>query len=298
MTNAQSKARLAHPSARWGSQSELLGRLNPSRRQLVFPILEHPHDYVLLSARELSRRLKRDSATLVRTVRAMGFRSYREFQQYLQELSIAHATPLDFMQRAATSHATSPAYVRESLDRDIKHLQMLRQTLDHDFKRMFALARRVYSARWILILGGDQAAVLAEFLEYALKILGLPAFSAVTSGRVVHNVRNVTGRDIVIAISFGRGLRQTVEGLKQARENGAYCVGISDTPLSPLTRYAQEYFITSIESPSFAGSYVAPMALLNIMLVTCANYRKARTIAQLKKAEAEQRTGFRWCPAE
>ncbi|SRR5712692_798026 len=298
MTKAQSKARPVHQSARWGRQSDLLGRLNPSRQQLVFPILEHPYDYVLLSARELARRLKRDSATLVRTVRAMGFRNYREFQQYLQELSIAHATPLELMQRAVTPNAKFPAYARESLDRDIRHLQMFRQTLDSDFKRVFAVTRKFYSARWILILGGDQAAVLAEFLEYALKIIGLPALSAVTSGRVVHNVRSVIGKDIVIAISFGRGLRQTVEGLKQARENGAYCVGISDTPLSPLTRYAHEYFITSIESPSFAGSYVAPMALLNIMLVTCANYRMARTIAQLKKAEEEQRTGFRWCSAE
>jgi DNA-binding MurR/RpiR family transcriptional regulator len=163
---------------------------------------------------------------------------------------------------------------------------------------VFELVRKFYSARWILILGGDQAAVLAEFLEYALQVIGLPALSALTSGRIVHNVRHVTARDIVIAISYGRGLRQTVEGLEQARENGAYCVAISDTPLSSLMRFAQEYFITPVENPSFAGSYVAPMALFNIILVTCANYRKARTIAQLKKAEEEQRTGFRWYSAK
>jgi len=36
------------------------------------------------------------------------------------------------------------------------------------------------------------------------------------------------------------------------------------------------------------------MALLNVILVACANYQRAHTISLLKEAEKEQRTGFRW----
>src|SRR5437588_6787013 len=58
-----------------------------------------------------------------------------------------------------------------------------------------------------------------------------------------------------------RSLRQTVEGAEQARANGAHCVGIADTYLSPLARECHEVFLASIESTSFGASYVAPIAL-------------------------------------
>jgi len=87
---------------------------------------------------------------------------------------------------------------------------------------------------------------------------------------------------------------RTVEGARQARANGAYCVGLTDTHLSPLARVAQEYFVTPVESTLYGVSYVAPMAFLNMLLVACATTRKARTMRLLKAADAEQRTGFRW----
>jgi len=98
----------------------------------------------------------------------------------------------------------------------------------------------------------------------------------------------------VFAISFRRGLRQTVEGLQQAKERGAYCVGITDTFLSPVARSADESILASVETPSFGASYVAPIALLNVILVACANYRRARTLKLLQEVDKEQRLGFRW----
>jgi hypothetical protein len=36
------------------------------------------------------------------------------------------------------------------------------------------------------------------------------------------------------------------------------------------------------------------MALLNVILVACANYRRARTLSLMREADKEQRLGFRW----
>jgi DNA-binding MurR/RpiR family transcriptional regulator len=88
-----------------------------------------------------------------------------------------------------------------------------------------------------------------------------------------------------------------VEGAQQARARGAYCVGIADTFLSPLARECNELFVASIESTSFAASYAAPIALLNAVLVTCAQYRRTQTLVIVKELAEEQRKGFRWYPA-
>jgi len=148
-----------------------------------------------------------------------------------------------------------------------------------------------------VILASDLAGVLAEYLEYQISLLGLPIFSAQSSGRITHLARSVNKQDLVIALTFRRGLRQTVEGAQQARSHGAYCVGIADTYLSPLAQECNELFIASTESTSFAASYVAPIALIDAILAACAQYRRPHTLALLKEIAEEQRKGFRWYSA-
>ena len=270
---------------------ERIDQLSAKRQEIIRPILEHPREYVLLSVRAMAKRLRTDPATVVRIVRGLGFSSYREFQHHMHELSLAFATSLDTMQPVSRD-SNMPAYVRDSLSQDVKNLQGLKNSLDA--QRLAAVAKRFYEARRIVLLASDLAATLAEYLEYQLSLLGLPIFSATSAGRITHLIRAVTKQDLVIAITFRRGLRHTVDGAQHAHANGAYCIGISDTYLSPLARECDELFVASIESTSFGASYVAPLSLLNAILAACAQYRRPQTLALLKEIAEEQRKGFRW----
>src|SRR6266511_3951790 len=211
--------------------TELLRALNPRRRELIRPVLERPRDYVLLSVRKLAEALGADAMAVLRAIRGMGFDGYANFRQHLHELALVHSL---------------------------------------DLRRIEIVAGRLYDARRIVLLGGDLAAGLVVFLQYNLGVIDLPATACTRPGEVVHAVRGLTSSDVVIAVTFRRGLRQTVDGLRRARRKGAYCVGLTDTHLSPLARFAHEYFVTSVESTLYGVSYVAPMAWLNTLLVACA----------------------------
>jgi len=270
---------------------ERLDRLTTKRQEIIRPILEHPREYVLLSVRAIAKRLQTDPATIVRIVRGLGFGSYREFQHHLHERSIAFATALDTMQSRGRD-GSMPAYVRDSLEQDLKNLQGLKNSLD--VPRITSLVKRFYKARRIVLLSGDLSADLATYMEYQMSSLGLPIFSGTSAGRILHLARFVNKQDLVMAISFRRGLRQTVEGARLARQRGAYCVGIADTYLSPLARECNEVFLASIESSSFGASFVAPIALVNAILAACGQYRRPETLAIAKEIAEEQRKGFRW----
>jgi DNA-binding MurR/RpiR family transcriptional regulator len=270
---------------------ERIDHLSAKRQEIIRPILEHPKEYVLLSVRSMAKRLRTDPATIVRIVRGLGFANYRAFQHHLHELSLAFASPLDTLQAAGRDYSM-PAFVRDSLAQDLKNLQGLKNSLDA--QRLGSLAKRLYNARRIVVLAGDLAAVLAEYLEYQISILGLPIFAATSAGAINHLARVVNKRDLVIAISFRRGLRQTVEGAQQALDHGAYCVGIADTYLSPLARVCNEVFLVSVESTSFGASYAAPVSLLDAVIAACGQYRRPLTLAVAKEIAEEQRKGFRW----
>jgi DNA-binding MurR/RpiR family transcriptional regulator len=222
----------------------------------------------------------------------MGFGGYEEFREYLHELAMAHATMLELMESTRRGRSGYISHLQTTCDQDITNLKQLRQVTD--FKGLRTIARRLHSARKIAIIGSDGATALVFFLGYTLQILGLAATTATTAGQVINNLRTFGPKDVVVGISFGRGLRLTVEGLKQAQEKGTYCVGITDTHFSPVAQHSDYGFLASTESPSYAGSYVAPMAILNLIVVACADYKRARTLAFLKDSDKEHRTGYRW----
>src|SRR5262250_3625851 len=105
---------------------ERLGRLTAKRQEIVRPILEHPRGFVLLSVRDMAKRLNTDPATLVRIVRALGFATFREFQKHLHDLSIAFATSADTMQTPNSARDGHASEVTESLERDLRNLHALK----------------------------------------------------------------------------------------------------------------------------------------------------------------------------
>src|ERR687888_331796 len=101
-----------HDSPGLPSFGERIAHLSVKRQELIRPIQEQPRDYVLLSIRDVAQKLGTDPATILRIARSMGFSSYREFKQYLHELSIAGATSLEGMRATSANGTGLTAYAR------------------------------------------------------------------------------------------------------------------------------------------------------------------------------------------
>jgi DNA-binding MurR/RpiR family transcriptional regulator len=144
-------------------------------------------------------------------------------------------------------------------------------------------------------VGVDLAASLAWFLAYGLTPLGFAAEAPVGStGNLQHKIDLLTPKDLLVAISFGKCLRETVEAVDRARGRGIPTFGITDSGTTPIALHCDDHLVASTSSPSFTGSYVAPIALLNTIIVACAHLRPKRALAMLSRTEQEYRTGRRW----
>jgi DNA-binding MurR/RpiR family transcriptional regulator len=90
----------------------------------------------------------------------------------------------------------------------------------------------------------------------------------------------------------------TIEGLQRASENGSYCIGVADSPLSPLAHFSDELAIVPINSLSFAASYVAPIALIDLITAGVGSLRREQVVGRLREADFEQKHGYRWYQTE
>ena len=271
-------------------------KLSPSRRKLLHLILENPEDTYFLSSRELAKRYDVDAATIVRTIQALGYRKFADFLSDLRAHFVTRITPYAVLKAASREKKTLGDRIRQSLDLDMRNLQALHSRIDPEQIRR--LAQRVKNARRILIVGIDLAAALGWYLSYGLMTLGFNAEAPVGStGNVQRRVRTLTKKDLLIAISFGPCLRDTVEAAQRAKQQGVPTFGISDTETTPIARACDECCVASIASSSFGGSYVAPIALLGAIFVACAQTQTARSLKLLRRSEEEDRMDHRWFEA-
>lgn len=272
-----------------------LDQLSDRHQGIIRPVFESPRDFVLLNVRDMAHRLGTAPTTVVRIVQSLGFASYKDFQHYLHDLSVTSATILDSMQ--AAGHTAQPPRFLRDLRRQIQeNLGFVQHNID--LQQILKIAVRIHEAKRTLLLGGDMASSLVNYMEYHLTIAGLPVLAAVAPGRATHLARSTEKGDIVIGISFRRGLRMTIEGIERAKQNGAYCVGITDSMLSPLARFADELLIVPINSLSFAASYVAPLAVIDLITAGVGSLRRKQVVKRLKEADQEQKHGYRWYQSE
>jgi DNA-binding MurR/RpiR family transcriptional regulator len=267
--------------------------LSGSRRRLIREILDNHEETFFLSSRELAKRYNVDAATIVRTVQALGYERFADFAADLRQHFVNHITPYTVLKAATQEKRSVTQQIQHCLERDVESLSILRSSLAAD--RAVDLAKRIHGARNILVVGVDLAASLAWFLAYGLTPLGFSAEAPTGStGNLQHKIDLLTVKDLLVAISFGKCLRETVEAVDRARGRGIPTFGITDSDTTPIALHCDDYLLAPTSSPSFTGSYVAPMALLNTIIVACAHLRPKRALAMLSRTEQEYRTGRRW----
>ena len=268
-------------------------KLSLRRRHLLESILEHAEETYYLSSRKMARRYGVDAATIVRTVQALGYGEYSAFASDLRSHFVTRITAYRTMKSATREKRSVEGHVQKSLEMDRANFDALRESVPPE--RVVELARKLIKARQIVVVGVDLAYSPAWFLAYNLSWLGLHAeVPGGSSGNVHHLVRGLGAGDIVVAISFGRCLRDTVEAARVARERRAWTFGITDASNSPIALVCHDHWVISVTSPSFNGSYVAVLGALNALQVACAHVRSRRSLQRLREIDRDEAAAGRW----
>lgn len=265
--------------------------LSASRMRLIRAVLDHPEDTYFLSSRALAKHYEVDTATIVRTVQALGYDRFGDFAADLRSHFISRITPYTVMKSLTREKRSISDRIHHSLEMDERNLHALRSNMD--VSRVVELARRLHRARRVMVVGIDFAAFLSNILAYALVSIGLDAEAPVGSAGNLHQKVLLLGpKDLLVAISFGRCLQDTVDAVLIAHKNGVPTFGITDSEKTPIARFCDSFWIASIANPSFHGSYVAPLAFINTLIMACAQIKPQRSLAFLRRKDQGFRT--RW----
>jgi DNA-binding MurR/RpiR family transcriptional regulator len=284
--------------AKWTTQLEQRmqkadGKLSPRRKRLLVSIMDNAEDTYYLSSRKMASRYSVDAATIVRTIQVLGYDEFSAFLSDLRSHFVTRITQYRVMRSAVRKYPAVDEHVRRSLEMDRGNFESLAESVPPG--RIVELARRLNKARLIVVVGVDFAYSLAWQMAYGLSWLGLRAEAPSGSfGNLHHRARTLRRGDILVAISFGRCLRVSVEAAETARRQGAWTFGITDVSTSPIARVCHDHWAVSVTNPIHNGSYVAPVAALNALQVACAHLESKRALKWLREIEREEEVAGRW----
>ena len=120
------------------------------------------------------------------------------------------------------------------------------------------------------------SSILARFLDYNFQLIfdNVHFVQAINTSGIYQQIIHMNNEDAFIAISFPRYSQSTIKATAYAKSCNANVVAITDSTTSPLAPYANELLIARSDMASFADSLVAPLSLLNAIIVAVSTRNK------------------------
>lgn len=234
-----------------------------------------------MTATKLAATVGVSESTIVRFAYALGFEGFPQLQRALQDMVKNRLTTVDRLQMSV--EYKDEHVISKVLNSDISNIKItLEEISQEDFDQAIDM---ILSAPNIHIISLRSTTALGEFLNFYLHLLLKNCRIISGAGILVEQLTAVKQGDLVIGISFPRYTRQTIEGLKFAREKGARTLAITDGPLSPLAKHAEITLTAHSNMASFIDSFAAPLSLINALIVGVGDRQAERTQEALKQLE-------------
>jgi len=277
--------------------SNLLVRIDLSRkdfskgqRRIAAYIEEHYDEAAFMTAAKLGEVVGVSESTVVRFATQIGYEGYPYLQKAMQEMI---RDKLSSVQRieVTTGRIGTGDVVESVLNQDIDKIKRtIEEVSRDDFKKT---VQAIINAENIYVFGVRSASYIASFFGYYLDLIfgNVRILDSTSKSTTFEKLFRITDKDVMIGISFPRYSTMAVDAMNFAHERGAEVVAITDSMISPLVTNADEVLLARSDIASVVDTLVAPLSLINALLVAVVIERKDEiigTFSELEKVWQEQ----------
>ena len=244
------------------------------QRLIAKYILECYDKAAFMTASKLGKTVGVSESTVVRFAVELGFDGYPSMQKAIQEMVLNRLTNV---QRIEVAHERiGQDVISTVLHSDMEKLRQTAELIDRTEFR--AAVQAILDADRVYILGVRSCAPLAQFLAYYLNYVSPNVHTVTTSGEgeMFEKIVGIKPQDAVVALSFPRYSSATVKAAQYCRSAGAKVIGITDSKLSPLGQNSDHVLAAKSDMVSLVDSLVAPLSVINALIVAVAAQREER----------------------
>ena len=249
---------------------ENMDSFSKGQKKIAGFILDSYDKAAFMTASRLGKKVGVSESTVVRFASELGYDGYPDMQRSLQKMIRNRLTTVQRIE-VTNDRLGDQDLLSMVLQSDIDKIRQTLEELDREsFNRT---VDAIVSARKIYIIGVRSSAALASFLHFYFNLIfdNVVLVSASTASEVFEGLLRVGEEDVVIGVSFPRYSSRTVRAMSFARDRGAEIIAITDNELSPVYQLSEAALLAPCEMISFVDSMVAPLSLINALLVALSN---------------------------
>jgi len=259
-----------------GLITNIMPKLSKGQKQIARYIVEHYDKAAFMTAAKLGQAVGVSESTVVRFASELGYDGYPQLQRSLQELIRNRLTTVQRMELTGDQLGDG-----DLLDRVLTmDIDKIRRTLEEISRYEFTSAvDALLSARTIYIMGIRSSSSLASFLAFYFNHIfdNVRLITSASTSDVFEQLLNIGENDVFFGISFPRYSKRTLTALKFIKERGATAIALTDSSLSPIAELADIHLYARSEMASFVDSLVAPLSLINALIVAVGIKRREET---------------------
>lgn len=254
------------------------------QRRIAGYITESYDKAAFMTASRLGKTVGVSESTVVRFAVELGFDGYPEMQKSMQEMVMNRLTSVQRIE-VANDRIGNQDVLAKVIQADADKLRQTAETISREHFRLAVNA--IQSARRIYVLGVRSAAPLANFAGYYLNYMfeDVRIITVSGAGEMFESLVNVTPEDVVLAFSFPRYSSATLKAVQYCRGLGATVIGITNSNVSPLAQNSDYVLIAKSDMVSLVDSLVAPLSVVNALLVALVSAREAEVQKSLETLE-------------
>ncbi len=259
------------------------------QRLLAQYILEAYDKAAFMTASRLGKTVGVSESTVVRFAAELGYDGYPSMQKAMREMVLNRLTSVQRLE-VASDRIGNQDVVSMVLQSDADKLRQTDDLLDRAEFR--AAVDAILQGKRIYVVGARSAAPLASFLGYYLNFMfgNVHVVTVSGSSEMFEKLVDIGEEDVLISFSFPRYSAATAKGAHYCRTTGAKVIGITDSRLSPLGQHCDYVLLAKSDMVSLVDSIVAPLSVVNALLVALASGREqslAKTFDTLERVWAE-----------
>ena len=136
-------------------------------------------------------------------------------------------------------------------------------------------------------MGVRSSATLAGFLNHNFQIVfdNVKLVQTTSGSEIFEQLWHIGPGDVFFAISFPRYSKRTINAVAYAKEKGADVIALTDSNIAPIAGYADHLLLAQSDMASFVDSLVAPLSIINAIIVAVARKKQDELNVRLRQLE-------------
>lgn len=275
---------MAHANILIKKMQDQYNQMSKGQKKLASCIMENYDKAVFLTAAKLGDMVGVSESTVVRFASQLGYSGYPAFQKALEELV---KNKLNSIQRMEVTYGriNQSEVLASVLQSDAEKIKNTMEQIDKDAFQ--EAVNTILEAKRIYIIGIRSCAPLASFLSFYLNLIfdNVTLVHTNSVSELFEQIFRINEEDVLFGISFPRYSMRTLKALEYANNRNAKVITLTDSMHSPMNLYSSCNLIARSDMASIVDSLVAPLSVINALVVALCMKKQKDVIHTLESLE-------------